>query len=204
MTATFVSAYQMLPRESHPLFIDEDGDAVRVPFMSVDLWRENGWGPFAKDQEKYLGWVLPELETTEARRERVAEWMAAAFDRGTRFNAALDVQPKVPAPIEYVLFAGDAEQTLERGQVRRKDGRMELIFEGKKLHLGGPGDGTISRASALGDQRLAGDRTGRLVTAIPWEFTIFVCDRHSTFLGNPTFQNNLLHVLVDRPAYDGS
>ena len=53
-------------------------------------------------------------------------------------------------------------------------------------------------------ERLAGDRTGRLVTEIPWEFTVFISDRHSTFLGNPTFQNNLLHILVDRPAYDGS
>ena len=59
--------------------------------------------------------------------------------------------------------------------------------------------GTVTRASAQGDERLEGSGDGPLTTPVPWSWTVFLSARHKSLLGNPTFQNNLLHILVERP-----
>lgn len=197
LAATLVSVYQIFPRERHALWIDENGEPTTVEFMSSEPWMKNGWGPFAPKQEKYLEWLFPALDTNEARRRRMAEMMDAAFERSRRFNDALDRHPPTPPPCKLVLFAGDAEPTLTRGLVRRRNGVVELEFDGRKS-LSGPGDGTVTRASAQGDERLGDNGGGPLTSPVPWSWTVFLSARHTSLLGNPTFQNNLLHILVEQ------
>jgi pimeloyl-ACP methyl ester carboxylesterase len=200
MLASWVSSYQMLPREHHPLWIDENGRPVETKLYSAEVWRANQWGPFAPDQDKYLSWLFPGIASAVQRSERMEDFMDAAFERARRFAAALDRYPGDPCPATLVLFAGDAEPTLERAIVTRRDGRPVLEFEGPDaLGLQAPGDGTVSRSSALADERLARNRRGWLTSPVPWDWTIFISDRHATFLGNPTFQNNLLHLLIETP-----
>ncbi|RMH20125.1 MAG: hypothetical protein D6696_08865 [Acidobacteria bacterium] len=201
LAATLTSVYQMLPRPQHALlWLDEGGrPAAPPPLYDVATWMENGWGPFAEDQERFLAWLYPSLDAA-ARRRHVAGFMAAALERGRRFHAALDQHPSSRPPTTLVLFAGDADATLERAVVLRRAGRLELVFDGpEELGLMGPGDGTVSRASALADERLAGGPAGWLRSPIPWDWTFFVSDRHTSFLRNPTFQNNLLHLLIEQP-----
>lgn len=197
LLVTLPALYQMLPRPRHRLIVDAAGEPVDVDFCDIDVWRENGWGPFSKEQERYLEWLLPEEASTEARRRRVATFMTAAFERAKRFTAALDRPPPSDPPTSVYLFAGDADPTLHRGRLRRDRGRLRLDFDGPALNA--PGDGSVTRFSALGDERLGAERTGWLRSPIPWTATFFIGDRHVSFLKNPTLQNNLLHLLLERP-----
>jgi len=199
LLATYVSLYQMLPREDHELWFDATGGLQPYSYMRVDLWKDNQWGPFEEKQDRHLEVLFPDAETRAERVARMAEFMDAAFERGRRFMAALDRHPETPSPIPMILFAADASPTLEHAVIARdKNGRVIFRFKpGKKLDAAG--DGRVTRASALADERAVSDLRGWLSSPIPWTQTFFLTDSHTSMFGNPTFQNNLLHLLLDRP-----
>jgi hypothetical protein len=190
---------QMLPREHHRLWIDFDGNRKGLEYMSADFWRQNEWGPFAPKQDRHLEVLFPDAGTKDLRAARLAEFMDAAFDRGGRFMEALDRHPETPPPVPLILFAADASSTLTMAAVTRsKKGLIALSFKGKKA-LDSPGDGRVPRFSVLADERTAIGGHGWLQSPISWSQAIFLTDAHTLIFGNPTFQNNLLHLLLDGP-----
>lgn len=200
MIATWVSAYQMLPREELKVWLDMEGKPIEANVLSARTWAKNGWGPFAPGQDKYLTWILPSESTPEGRHERIRVFMDAAFDRALRFFRAMDQHPDTDCPTELILFAADVQPTLARTALVEKDSRQVLRFENTKtLILKAPGDGSVTRASAVADERLFGENKGFLSSPIPWNRKIFLTDMHLTLLGNVTFQNNLLHILLETP-----
>lgn len=202
MVNTFVSAYQMLPRPDHAVWLDEQGELIEEDLLSATFWEENGWGAFAPGQDKYLAWVFPGEPTSEGRRQRMSEFMTAAFDRGRRFNRVMDRRPEELCPTELTLFAADVQPTMARAILMEKDGKKILRFDNTKtLTLKAPGDRSVTRASSVADERLLGEATGFATSPIPWNRKIFLTDMHRTLLGNPTFQNNLLHILLETPPH---
>jgi pimeloyl-ACP methyl ester carboxylesterase len=200
MIATWVSAYQMLPRTHHAVWLGEDGEPIEVDILSANTWVENGWGPFAPGQDKYLAWIYPGESSPGDRRERVRGFMDAAFERARRFYRVMDQHPDTECPTELTLFASDVQPTPARAAVMQRDGKQVIRFENtKKLTLKAPGDGSVTRASAVADERLLGGDTGFVTSPVPWDQRIFLTDMHMTFLANPTFQNNLLHILLEVP-----
>jgi len=200
MIATWVSAYQMLPREELKIWLDMEGGPIEANVLSARTWAKNGWGPFAPGQDKYLTWLLPSESTPEGRQDRIRAFMDAAFDRAQRFFQAMDQHADTDCPTELILFAADVQPTPARAAVVEKDGRQVLRFENtKNLTLKAPGDGSVTRASAVADERLFGENSGFLTSPIPWNRKVFLTDMHLTLLGNATFQNNLLHILLETP-----
>jgi pimeloyl-ACP methyl ester carboxylesterase len=205
MVNTFVSAYQMLPRRDHAVWLDEEGNPIEVDILSTELWEQNGWGAFAEGQDKYLAWMFPDQPLIEGRRQRMAEFMTAAFRRADRFFEVMDRRPETDCPTELTLFAADVQPTLARAILMDKDGRKVLRFDSTKtVRLKAPGDRSVTRASAVADERLLGATTGFVSSPIPWNRKVFLTDMHRTFLGNPTFQNNLLHILLETPPHGRS
>ena len=202
MADTFVSAYQMLPRADHAVWLDEQGAPVQDGVLSAQFWEENGWGAFSPGQDKYLAWIFPGEATAQGRRERMVEFMSAAFTRGRQFNHVMDQRAESECPTELTLFAGDVQPTMARAILLDRQGKKAIRFENtKQLKLRSPGDHSVTRASAVADERLSGKTTGFLTSPIPWNRKIFLTDMHRTFLGNPTFQNNLLHLLLETPPH---
>ena len=201
MNTTWVSAYQMLPRNEQKIWVDAAGAAVEIDVLSAQTWVENSWGPFASGQDKYLAWIFPDEPSARAREERMSEFMDAAFARARRFFLAMDQHADRACPTELTLFAADVQPTMARAVVAEKDGKKVLGFENtKRLILKAPGDGSVTRASAVADERLLGVGSGFVTSPIPWNRKVFLTDMHRTVLGNPTFQNNLLHILLETPA----
>lgn len=202
LLATYTSVYQMLPREHHDVWLDPAGRPIHLEYMSAEFWRRNQWGPFAPKQDRYLAVIFPDAPTARDRSDRMAGFMDAGFERAKRFMSALDRHPDTPPPVPLVLFAADASPTLARAVVHRvEDGRTVLEFKKKKL-LKAPGDGRVTRASALADERVALGRRGWLSSPVGWSQTFFLTDSHTSMFGNPSFQNNLLHLLLDQPPDD--
>jgi len=199
LLATYVSLYQMLPREDHELWFGATGELQPYAYMRAGLWQENRWGPFADNQDRHLEILFPDAATRAERAGRLAEFMDAAFQRGRRFMAALDRHPTTPPPVPLILFAADASPTLATAVIAEDtNGLVVLRFKpGKKLDA--PGDGRVTRPSALADERAVSNLRGWMSSPILWTQTFFLTDSHTSMFGNPTFQNNLLHLLLDQP-----
>ncbi len=201
MIATWVSAYQMLPREGQKVWLDAAGNLIEIDFLSAQTWFENDWGPFAPGQDKFLAWVLPGEPSAQERETKIRDFMEAAFARARQFFVAMDQHTDEPCPTELTLFAADVQPTPARALVTEKDGKLVLRFDNtKNLTLKAPGDSSVTRASAVADERLLGGATGFVSSPIPWNRKVFLTDMHRTLLGNPTFQNNLLHILLETPV----
>lgn len=203
LVTTWMSPYQMLPRESHQLWLNEQGEPTEVKITSAETWERNEWGPFAPGQDRFLRWVFPGETSAEGRRQRMAEFMTAAMERANGFQTVMDRSVPEPCPAEIVLFAADVQPTVAKAIVVRESGGIRLVFEDRDgIEVKAPGDGSVTRASAVADERLATGSTGWLTSPIPWSRKVFLTDTHRTFLGNPTFHNNLLHILLETPPPD--
>ena len=200
MLASMVSPYQMLPRPGTRWLVNAAGLPVDLDLLSAKTWEANDWGPFAADQDPYLQWIFPSEPDRQGRRQRLMAFMDAALERGRRFATALDRRPERPCPAVLTLFAGDARPTLQRALVAPKGTKLELLFEGPpELELTAPGDGRVTRASALADLRSLGAPGPWLRSPIPWSHAMFINDSHLGLTKNPNFQNNLLHQLLELP-----
>jgi len=196
MISTWVSVYQMFPRQNHRLWFDKSGYPTEIAIADASAWRQNRWGGFAPDQDEYLQWIFPDTTSLIQRQNRLEDFMRVALDRADRLTRALDKHPQSQSPVPMILFAADAEPTLARAVVADRKGTLRLKFGVKKPDLKSPGDGSVTRASALADERLATGQSSPYSSPVHWSQTIFLADRHRTLLGNPTFQNNLLQILL--------
>jgi len=145
VVATFPSAYQLLPRvEDARVVYADTGEPVDI--YDVKVWEGFGWGPFAKDQDDELRLLMPGVETREERLALLRRHMVACFAHARRFHRALDVPEHPPPELRMHAFAGDALPTLAVLRVNRRTGAIDWGDPE-------PGDGTLTRTSALGQSR---------------------------------------------------
>lgn len=205
--ATISGAPQLMPHPALPWLVDRRGDIVDRDLFELDTWREFGWSIFdPKVRERtvrrkgggaagrrYLAVLELYLERHLRRGRRFLELMSGPAD-------ARDVRPWV--------FGGDCDATVAR-LVLERNGRRSQAREraaGVTRPLAGidyqrlihdPGDAVVTRASLLGvhDGPLRPGYTR--LPALPIAHSVFLCERHQYLTGNPTFQNNLLHTLLN-------
>ena len=200
MFATWASMYQILPREDLAIWLDAEGKPVDFKYSSAQLWRDNLWGGFAPDQDEVLQLLFPRAESSEDRKDMLETYMDAAFDRARRLAHVLDRHADTAPEVELVLITSDSESTLAKAVIEKTNGRVDIKFGVKKPTLTAPGDGSVTRASALADERLTRNSSGRFSSPVPWGQRIFLTDFHRTLLGNPTFKNNVLQILLETSA----
>ncbi|RME23685.1 MAG: hypothetical protein D6806_10840, partial [Deltaproteobacteria bacterium] len=146
LMATFPSLYQLLPRARHRPLIDASGDGRRLDPYSPELWLNNAWGAFSEEQAPYRRQLLQ-----GAGEESLRAFVTAALERARRFVAALDKEPGTECPADVFLFASRSIPTPNQARVYEKGGRLEVDFSDGSLSK--PGDGTVTFASAVGDER---------------------------------------------------
>ncbi|NJN36421.1 MAG: hypothetical protein HC794_04365 [Nitrospiraceae bacterium] len=96
-----------------------------------------------------------------------------------------------PAGLSITLYAGDGQPTDETVRVAA-DGRL---FNPTR----GPGDGTVTRDSALMDERVGGTWSPMLVTPIDLSDVNFMFTNHLGLTTEPMFADNILHLLLESP-----
>lgn len=62
-----------------------------------------------------------------------------------------------------------------------------------------PGDGRVTRSSALGDRRLDPDPTRAIESPVDWATVHFTSGEHFGMVADPTLINNLLYLLLQAP-----
>ena len=90
------------------------------------------------------------------------------------------------------LVLGDAEPTASVLAVEPDTGRI-------RIREVAPGDGTVTRASALMDERTGGEWRPRLQSPVRWTDVGFVSADHIALTRHPAFVDGLLYALLERP-----
>jgi len=185
--ATFPAAFQILPRpRDHRVIWADNGEPVDL--YDVAVWESLKWGPFADDQDEALRALLPEVETRTERLALLRKHMAACLEHARRFHEALDRPAPPPPEVRIHSFVGDRHPTPAVLHVNRRNGKV-------KWARAEPGDGTATRTSALGQSRF--DR--QEPPTITSHSVHFSGAEHLPIVGDPSFLNQALYLLLEEP-----
>jgi len=207
IVATTSGAPQLMPHPAIPWLVDRHGEVIDLDVFDLQTWRDLQWSIFAPEVRartierkgggaagrRYLGMLEAYLGKHLIRGRNFMLLMSQA-------SAAQDVLPYV--------FGGDCEATVARLIVEQVGGRKRARERAEAVGgpqsdidyqslIHDPGDGVVTRSSLLGEYRQPLRAGFDHIPAMPVAHSVFLCERHQFLTGNPTFQNNLLHTLLN-------
>jgi hypothetical protein len=112
--------------------------------------------------------------------------------KARQLHRALDQPAKTPKGLEMHLIAGDAVKTPSVLEADASSGQI-------RVRETAPGDGTVTRASVLLDERLDGKWTPRLRSPIRWTSVRFLPEDHIGLTDNTPFTDDVLYLLLEKP-----
>ena len=209
------AVYQLLPRRRHGALRVRGSDARKEAAKRVDAtaasasssngvsrdyvdpldpdeWIRREWGLADPREDAVLRWLLPRAQTREERRAIALDHLRKCLARARVIHRALDVEAKPPRGLELYIFSGDALATAASA-VCDAQGRA---FE---IKTSAPGDGTVLRTSALGDERVGQAWAPSIKTPITWNGVHFVFSDHLEMTKDPSFVDNVLFRLLEAP-----
>ncbi len=191
LIGTFPSIYALLPRFRHCAIVDEESGAA-IDLLNAEEWETREWGLLDPDHAETLAWLLPEATPAE-RRTIARDHLQKCLTRTSRLHELLDAPAKPPEGLAIHLFAGDAVETQSAVSVA-PDGALTIVESA-------PGDSTVTRASALLDERgTDGLRwTPRLRSPIAWSSARFLFKDHFGLTEDSAFVDNALYLLLEAP-----
>jgi len=186
------SAYQLLPRTRHKHVIDQNGKILDL--FDPKIWEEHGFGLMNPDQEFVLEILLPDISDKDERKKIAYDYLIYSLDRAKRFQNALDIKSDPPDNVKFYLMAGDSVLTPATYEVNTNTGEIKEL-------LSSHGDGTVTRASAIMDEREGNEVwTPYVQTPIKWTNVLFLFSDHLGITKDPTFSDNVLFILLEDPS----
>ena len=195
LIGSFPSVYQLLPRSRHkPLVWDADTDKPVKDFLNPELWQKMKWGLSGEDDktDDVLKSLMPDVASMTERRKIAREYQSAALKRARLFQMAMDSPAQTPENFEMFLVAGDNRETPAIASIDKSSGEFEIL----QYELG---DETVTRASALLDERVGQKWEPRVVSPLNWSSTMFIHGKHRTITSGPIFEDNVLYWLLEDP-----
>jgi len=190
---TMPAIYQLLPRPRHQHVVEE-GTGRSVDFLDVETWKKHEWGLADPGQDRVLRWLLPEVESREERRRIALDHLEKTLARTRQLFDALDAVTTPPEGTRLFLVVGDALETPSTLVVDRETGEVRISGMA-------PGDDTVTRSSALMDEREGGIYVPRLQSPIDWTGIQFVSATHIGLTKDPAFTNFILYTLLEKPRF---
>ncbi|MEM8756552.1 MAG: hypothetical protein AAGF47_02065 [Planctomycetota bacterium] len=187
---TMPAIYQIMPRTRHARVITQ-ATGEPVDLYAPETWVRYGWGLADPDQEEKIAELLPDVDSDEARRGIALDHLAKCLAKAEQLHRALDLPAAPPAGLRLSLFTGDSEPTPTIFAVQ-DDGRIRVIESE-------PGDGTVTRRSALMDERTGHVFVPKLQSPIAWDRVQFLLGEHIGLTREGSFADNLLWLLLEEP-----
>lgn len=185
---TMPAIYQLLPRARHNL-VREARTGEPIDFMSLATWERYGWGLSSPNADRTLAWLLPDVESAAERRQVARDHLGKCLAKAEQLFRALDIPAEPPAGTELLLFAGDGELTPSVLTVD-EHGRIQVSEES-------PGDGTVTRISALMDERVGQPWVPGVRSPVAWSRVQFMSENHLGLTKAPEFVDNLLFLMLE-------
>ena len=190
---TMPAAYQLLPRQRHgALITHRNGRRESLDPFDVELWMEMGWGLADPKQDYILQILLPEVSERSQRLTVVRDHIEKSLERARHFHAAIDRPAEPPPGLFLYLMAADARSTPAVLEAEPQTGDLRVASTE-------PGDGIVTRASALMDERVGGEWRPLLVSPIDWRGVQFFRAGHLGMTRTSEFTNNMLYLLLEKP-----
>jgi len=186
------SVYQLLPRTRHKHVVDQNGETLDL--FDPQIWKKHRFGLMNPDQEYVLEILLPDIKNKEERKKIAYDYLTYSLDRAKRFQNALDIKSDPPDTVKFYLMAGDSVATPATYEVNTNTGEIKEL-------LSSHGDGTVTRASAIMDER-EGNKvwTPYVQSPIKWTNVMFLFSDHLGITRDPTFSDNILFILLESPS----
>lgn len=187
---TFPSIYELLPRVRHRVVLTPGTDEP-LDFMDPAVWEKYQWGLADPAADRMLRQLLPTVASADERHRIAVDHLRKSLQHARQFHAALDVPAAPPPGTRLSLALGDARPTPAAWEIRPD----------RSLHLlrSDPGDGLVTRASALMDERAGRPITSRLVSPVTWSNILILAAGHREMTEITPFINNMLYLLLDEP-----
>jgi len=192
LLGTMTSLYEMLPRARHGHVVDSNDHGKALDVFDLELWKECEWGLLNPEQDKYVKWLLPDIDSRERRYEIALEHVAKNLGRAQQFQNAIDQSTTHPDDLTLNLIAADSVPTDSKISVDTASGKIKVI----DLE---PGDGSVTRRSALLDERTDEDWSPVLQSPIKWNNVFFIFTDHIGLTKHPMFTDNVLYHLLESP-----
>lgn len=193
LLATHASTWQLLPRVRHQLVRWESAEGPPVDnLFDPALWEAYGWGLADPEAREFLEWLVPEVLDPSERRRRALDHQARLLARAEQFQRAMDRWTDPPDDLKLFLVVGGGFRTPAIASVDRMTGDVRLVRDDE-------GDGVVTRASALLDERVVGDNGSGVNSPLSYDTVLFLPDEHVELTRNPVFGDNLLFWLVAEP-----
>lgn len=213
LVATMPSMVELMPSPSDSVVINTAGEIVPLNLYDVETWRREGWGVF--DPAMRPGMINRYLklhpQASKSQSEEYLKALQARFGvllkQAEAFHHAVEAEPPAKS-VQTLLMGGDCTPTLKAVVVEREDGRWVIRRGPSEVRhpvpgvdlerlCYGPGDGSVTKASLLG-QIWPGDKTS-IRTDLPGAHAGFICEAHRSLVSNATFRDNLLNFLLYEP-----
>lgn len=201
---TMPSMYQLFPHPLNDWLVTDDGRPLQRDLYAARIWRAFRWSVFDPTIRARIGGDTPDAEDRLKVMERYFE---KRLERARRFVWALTRDFK-DAPEQLVVLGGTCTPTPARLVVEEVKGESVVRLwprAVKRRHdrhrlsllMLEPGDGVVTKASLLGRQQLDPSVPRHRFTDFPLAWSLLLCETHSRLTGNPSFQDNLLDLLLN-------
>lgn len=203
LLATHPAIFQLMPRARHGRVRWGGAEGAPVSLYDPAIWERFGWGLATPDSDALLAWLMPDEADPARRRARALAHQAVLLRRAEQLHLALDRawEPAPPPGLDLYLVAGSGFRTPSDASVDSETGAVALSGVEE-------GDGVVTRASVLLDERQGADpdlpaRRG-LMTPLSFRSILFLPEEHLELTRSPVFGDNLLFWLLEapRPAAD--
>ena len=185
---TMPAIYQLLPRARHNRVVDAE---TKEPIDIFDprVWERYNWGIISSDEDDKLRELLPGIDSREERLEIARDQLEKSLAKAKQFHEALDKPASPPAGTTISIFVGDSEATDSVYGIT-KSGKIRVLETA-------PGDGTVTRDSAVMDERVGGVWKPFLRSPVDWHRVQFIFEEHIGLTRDPTFVDNILFMLLE-------
>ncbi len=202
---TMPSVYQLLPHPLSQSVVDVEGNHIDLDFFDVTFWRQNQLSIFNPEVQSRIIKQADDLPTGKAKVARFEYFFEQQLKRAALFWQALSPEFEIDHE-GFIVMGGDCKKTLNKLIINdtefsvdiRDDISFNDEFDVRALHksiLFEPGDGQVSKSSLLG--QIHDPISHQTIKTIKIKYPVFVCEDHIKLTQNITFQDNLLHVLLN-------
>ena len=192
LVSSLPSIYQLLPNGPSVAVFDEE-TAKPLDHFDVEVWDQRGWGLLNPNQDSVLQQLLPNVSSPQERRSIAKAHVQRCIERAVTFHQLLNQPSKPPQGTTIHLFAGDAIPTVESLNSNLK---LRTLLPRSET----PGDATVTRTSALADQRTDNSWYPTMQSPIDFRDVRFLFDDHFGLTRNAEFTDNVLYLLLEDPG----
>ena len=184
------AVYQLLPRNRHKRVVDANQPETTIDIYDPSVWIKNQWGLAQANNDALLQVLLPDSSSPEQRREIALDHLRKSLKKAEAIASALDRPACPPQSTNIYLFSGGAIDT---------PATLAVDEEGNyKVFATEYGDGTVTRSSALLDERVGQEWQPTLQTPIEFKNVNFIFEDHLGLTKDLSFSDNLLFLLLEQ------